>query len=92
MRVRAQSRMLKSDDDLLAGFNAMALLMRPPGCREWPALSPRCNMAAYLDAALLGRGHLYPYPSCRKADPPCEYMEPEVIPCFVNTLRLISRK
>ena len=56
----------------------MALLLRPPGCTEVPARSPDCNVAAYLDAWLLGRKHLYAYPSCRCADPPCAYLDPEV--------------
>lgn len=62
----------------IAAFNSVALLLRPPACSEIPALSPECNMAAYLDAWLLGRDHLYPYPSCRRADPPCAYLDPEV--------------
>ncbi|BDA45874.1 Heparan-alpha-glucosaminide N-acetyltransferase [Coccomyxa sp. Obi] len=58
-------------------FNGVALLLRPPGCTEAPALTPDCNMTACIDAWLLGQNHLYPYPSCRRADPPCAYLDPE---------------
>lgn len=70
-----------SDQECLhAGFLAFSLLMRPANCQQWPALAPDCNMAAAADAWLLGPQHMYPYSSCRRADPPCEFFEPEVGP------------
>lgn len=69
-----------------AAFNGMALLLRPPGCAAFPALSPDCNVAAYADAWLLGRSHLYPWPSCRHADPPCDYLDPEVCSWMMRTI------
>ncbi len=62
----------------VAAFNWMALFLRPPGCLARPALTADCNVAAYVDAWLLGRSHLYPWPSCRRANPPCKYLDPEV--------------
>lgn len=69
-----------------AVLNGMALLLRPPGCAALPAVTPDCNVAAHIDALLLGRRHLYPYPSCRRADPPCAYLDPEVSPHFISPL------
>lgn len=62
---------------MFLAFNGVALLLRPPGCTEVPALTPDCNVAAYIDALLMGQNHSYPYPSCRRADPPCAYLDPE---------------
>jgi hypothetical protein len=64
-----------------AVFTGMSLLLVPPGCGERPALTPACNVAAWLDARLLGPQHLYPFPSCRAAQPPCPYLDPEAHPC-----------
>ena len=58
----------------------MALLLTPPHCSQRPALSPSCNVAAYIDQRIMGWQHMYPFPTCRHAKPPCPYLDPEVIP------------
>ncbi|MEW5320229.1 MAG: hypothetical protein WDW38_011318 [Sanguina aurantia] len=41
------------------------------------ALSPDCNMSAYLDVQVFGAAHLYAWPACRKLTPPCKHHDPE---------------
>ena len=62
-----------------AVFTGMALLLTPPHCSQRPALSPACNVAAYVDQWIMGQQHLYPFPTCRHAKPPCPYLDPEVV-------------
>ena len=65
-------------------FTGLSLLLVPPGCTARPALTPACNVASWVDQQLLGPQHLYPFPSCRSAQPPCPYLDPEVcVPSLV---------
>ena len=57
----------------------MSLLLTPPGCPVRPALTPACNVASRLDQWVAGAQHMYPFPSCRHTQPPCPYLDPEVI-------------
>jgi heparan-alpha-glucosaminide N-acetyltransferase len=42
-------------------------------------ITPQCNAAGVIDAAILTPSHIYPYPSCLQANPPCTYFDPEGI-------------
>ncbi|MEW5320228.1 MAG: hypothetical protein WDW38_011317 [Sanguina aurantia] len=57
----------------------MVIMTQPvPTCPSLvPALSPDCNMAAYLDVQVFGAEHLYAWPACRKLTHPCKHHDPE---------------
>jgi heparan-alpha-glucosaminide N-acetyltransferase len=40
-------------------------------------LAPNCNAAGYLDSLILTTNHMYRWPTCLDAVPPCEYFDPE---------------
>ena len=61
---------------VLLVYTALSLTVPVPGCTP-PALTPDCNAASWIDAKVLGKAHLYPYPSCRSSHPPCKAFDPE---------------
>jgi hypothetical protein len=61
-----------------AVYSAATLLVKVPTCPDVvPALTPSCNVAAFVDFKLLGPNHMYPYPTCQHAQPPCPFFDPE---------------
>eukprot|EP00884_Botryococcus_braunii_P002642 jgi/Botrbrau1/12379/Bobra.0084s0004.2 len=59
-------------------YSASTLLVKVPSCPDTvPAIIPSCNVAAFVDFELLGPNHMYPFPTCRQADPPCPFFDPE---------------
>lgn len=61
---------------ILIAYTALSLTIPVPGCRL-PALTTACNAAAWIDGKLLRPRHMYPYPTCRAAKPPCAAFDPE---------------
>jgi heparan-alpha-glucosaminide N-acetyltransferase len=54
------------------------LLFAPdiPGCGRG-SLSSSCNAVGYIDQLILRPAHMYSSPTCKEADPPCLYFDPE---------------
>lgn len=62
----------------LTGYTALTLLATVPSCPEvQPPNTPACNLAEYVDTQIMGINHMYPYPTCHKAQPPCLAFDPE---------------
>ena len=61
---------------ILTAYTALSLTIPIPGCRM-PPLTTSCNAAAWVDAKLLRPTHMYPFPTCRRANPPCAVFDPE---------------
>lgn len=59
-------------------YTASTMLVQVPSCPHVvPAITPNCNVAAFVDCQLLGPNHMFPNPTCRQAEPPCPAFDPE---------------
>lgn len=48
-----------------------------PGCPKRGMLTPPCNAAGWIDYNILTPNHMYAWPTCLWAEPPCQYFDPE---------------
>lgn len=61
---------------ILAVYSTLSVSLRAPNCKGG-SLSTACNFAAWFDSKVLRPAHMYPYPTCRSASPPCTFFDPE---------------
>eukprot|EP01122_Echinamoeba_exundans_P010859 TRINITY_DN414_c0_g1_i4.p1 TRINITY_DN414_c0_g1~~TRINITY_DN414_c0_g1_i4.p1 ORF type:complete len:382 (-),score=20.92 TRINITY_DN414_c0_g1_i4:127-1272(-) len=67
-------------------YIAVMFGVQVPGCPSRGMLTPPCNAAGWLDVKILTPSHMYAYPTCHEANPPCEYFDPEgLLSTFVAT-------